>query len=101
MKSVFIYSSVRSHLPFRRLVAELYNLSPYDMVTVHVAKKEDEAAMLKEVSADFVTVTIKDQHVSRGEMQLFQESLVGRWIYEGQRLGQSKQVKDPSMSFVS
>lgn len=75
-----------------RVVADLYGLSQYDTVTVRKIAKEDEMLTLKKVSADFVTVTIKDQFISRGDMQLFQRSLNGRWIYEGQRLRHTKQV---------
>ena len=56
------------------------------MVTVNRINKGEEASVMKAVSADFVTVTIKEYYISRGDMHFFQQSLVGRWIYEGQRL---------------
>lgn len=62
------------------------------MVTVSRIEKDDEAAVLERVSADFVTVTIKDQFISRGDMHFFQKSLIGRWIHEGERIGDSTQV---------
>jgi len=77
-----------------RQVADLYNLSSYDMVTVSKIERSDEAAVLEEVSADFVMVTIKDQFISRADMHYFQKSLIGRWIYEGERLSQSKTVRN-------
>lgn len=70
------------------LVADLYNLSPYDMVTV--SRVENEPSVLETVSADFVAVTIKDQFISRGDMHFFQKSLIGRWIYEGERLSDTR-----------
>lgn len=81
--------SARTQVSILRQVADLYQLSSYDMVSVHVISKEEEAAALEEVSADFVVATIKDQFVSRGDMHFFQESLIGSWIYEGQRLHES------------
>lgn len=77
---------------FVRKVADLYNLSSYDMVTITRIEKSDEPAVLEEVSADFVMVTIKDQFISRADMHYFQKFLIGRWIYEGERLSQSKTV---------
>ncbi|MGK3737325.1 MAG: hypothetical protein ACI90V_004170 [Bacillariaceae sp.] len=76
----------RTQISVLRRVAELYNLSTYDLVTVHKIEPQDEEEVLKAVSADFVVVTIKDQFVSRGDMLLFQTKLIGSWIYEGQRL---------------
>jgi hypothetical protein len=76
----------RTQISMLRQVADLYNLSTYDLVTVHKIDPQDEDEVLKAVSADFVVVTIKDQFISRGDMLLFQTKLVGSWIYEGQRL---------------
>ena len=66
--------------------ADLYELSSYDMVTIHKIEKDERDAVLQAVSADFVVVTIKDQFISRGDMHFFQKTLIGSWIYEGQRL---------------
>lgn len=76
----------RTQISVLRQVADLYNLSMYDLVTVHKIEPRDEEEVLKAVSADFVVVTIKDQFISRGDMLLFQTKLIGTWIYEGQRL---------------
>lgn len=62
------------------------------MVTVNRISKDEEQSVLQAVSADFVTVTIKEQYISRGDMHFFQNSLVGRWIYEGQRLSNTTKV---------
>lgn len=78
------------------------------MVTITRIQKVDESSVLEDVSADFVVVTIKDQFISRGEMHYFQRSLLGRWIYEGERLTDSKTVRysmhgllfQPSPAFV-
>ncbi|KAL3920504.1 MAG: hypothetical protein SGILL_003231 [Bacillariaceae sp.] len=76
----------RTQISMLRQVADLYNLSSYDLVTVHKIEPRDEQEVVKAVSADFVVVTIKDQFISRGDMLLFQTKLIGSWIYEGQRL---------------
>jgi hypothetical protein len=62
------------------------------MVTVSRIEEADEESVLQRVSADFVTVTIKDQFISRGDMHFFQKSLIGRWIYEGERISDTVQV---------
>ncbi|CAB9514153.1 GATOR complex protein DEPDC5 [Seminavis robusta] len=81
--------SARTQVSVLRQVADLYNLSSYDMVSINRIDKEDEAAVLTAVSADFVLLSIKDQFISRGDMHLFQKSLVGSWVYEGQRLSEA------------
>jgi hypothetical protein len=78
--------SARTQVSLLRQIADLYELSSYDMVTIHKVENEEEEAALAAVSADFVLVTIKDQFISRGDMHLFQQNLMGSWIYEGQRL---------------
>lgn len=81
--------SARTQVSILRQVADLYHLSSYDTITVTKISKVDEEAVLSEVSADFVLVTIKDQFISRGDMHYFQNSLRGSWVYEGQRLHES------------
>jgi len=70
------------------------------MVTVNRISKEDEPAAAKEASADFVTVTIKEQYISRGDMHFFQKSLIGRWIYEGQRLSNTTKVNTEKIVLI-
>lgn len=82
-------SNARTQVSLLRQVAELYNISSYDMVTVNRIEKSDEAKALEAVSADYVTLTIQDQFIGRGDMYLFQKSLIGSWIYEGQRINDS------------
>ena len=84
-----IKSSARTQISILRQVADLYNLSNYDQVTVTKIYESNEAEVLDEISADFVLVTFKDQFISRGEMHHFQKSLIGRWLYEGVRLDSS------------
>ena len=84
--------SARTQVSMLRQVADLYNLKYGDMVTVNRISKGEEASVVKAVSADFVTVTIKEYYISRGDMHFFQKSLIGRWIYEGQRLSNSTKV---------
>lgn len=78
--------SARTQVSILRQVADLYHLSSYDMVSIHRVNRDEEESALQAVSADFVLVTIKDQFISRGDMHFFQESLIGSWVYEGQRL---------------
>jgi len=79
-------SSGRTQISILRQVADLYNLSPYDLVTVTKYPKSEHERILQSVQADFLTVTIKDQFISRGEMHQFQQSFTLHWIYSGQRL---------------
>lgn len=79
-------ASSRTHISILRQIADLYHLSTYDMVTVQKLAGIDAQNALRAVSADFLLVTIKDQFLSRGDLLYFQNSLVGSWIYEGQRL---------------
>jgi len=85
-KTLTSFKGNRIQISVLRQIAELYNLSTYDLVTVHKIEPQDEEEVLKAVSADFVVVTIKDQFISRGDMLLFQTKLIGSWIHEGQRL---------------
>lgn len=76
--------SARTQVSLLRQVADLYQLSSYDMVTVH--RVVDQEAVRQEMAADFCLITIKDQYISRGDLHFFQQSLVGSFLYEGQRL---------------
>eukprot|EP00551_Chaetoceros_affinis_P006665 CAMPEP_0203671262 /NCGR_PEP_ID=MMETSP0090-20130426/7095_1 /ASSEMBLY_ACC=CAM_ASM_001088 /TAXON_ID=426623 /ORGANISM="Chaetoceros affinis, Strain CCMP159" /LENGTH=1430 /DNA_ID=CAMNT_0050536291 /DNA_START=64 /DNA_END=4353 /DNA_ORIENTATION=+ len=79
-------SSGRVQISLLRQVATLYNLSSYVQVTVTKIHKSEEASVLESVKADHVTLTIKDQFISRGEMYQFQNYFLGKWIYAGERL---------------
>jgi Vacuolar membrane-associated protein Iml1 len=76
----------RTQISILRQIADLYQLSPYDMVTVSRIDPEAEQTVFEAVSVDFVCFTIKDQFISRGNMHTFQKSLIKRWIYEGERV---------------
>jgi Vacuolar membrane-associated protein Iml1 len=80
--------SARTQISLLRPVADLYELSSFDKVTVHRIPQNEERTVHEAVSADFVLVTIKDQFISRGDMHYFQQHLIGSWIYEGQRLSE-------------
>jgi hypothetical protein len=54
-----------------RRVADLYNLSSDDMVTIHKIEPRDVEEVLQAVAADFLSVTIKDQFILRGDMHFF------------------------------
>jgi hypothetical protein len=76
----------RTQVSILRQIADLYQLSSYDLVSIHKISKGEEASAMEAISADFVTVTIRDQFISRGDMHIFHKALIGNWIYEGQRL---------------
>jgi Vacuolar membrane-associated protein Iml1 len=78
--------SARTQVSLLRSVADLYQLSAYDMVTIHTIPPDDQAAVAQAVAIDFLLVTIKDQFISRGDMHYFQQCLLGAWVYQGQRL---------------
>jgi Vacuolar membrane-associated protein Iml1 len=78
--------SARTQVSLLRSVADLYQLSAYDTVTIHTISPDDQAAVAQAVAIDFLLVTIKDQFISRGDMHYFQQCLLGSWVYQGQRL---------------
>jgi hypothetical protein len=79
--------SARTQISILRPVADLYKLSSYDMVSVHVLNRDDDDDLFsRRIGVDFLLVTIKDQFISRGDMHYFQDSLIGNWIYQGERL---------------
>ena len=84
-----LQGNTRTQISLLRPVADLYGLSSYDTVTVHKVEAQEDEEVRKSASADFVVVMIKDQFISRGDMLLFQQRLLGSWIYEGQRLSDS------------
>ena len=101
--------SARTQVSILRPVADLYQLSSYDMVSVHILSRDNngddeninsnnnntgtttnEGTIARHnVGVDFLLVTIKDQFMSRGDMHYFQNSMIGHWIYQGQRLYES------------
>jgi hypothetical protein len=88
-------------LLFLQLVAELYHLSAYDTVTVTKIDKHHHEEVLKHVSTDFMMVTIKDQFISRGEMFHYLNSLIGKWVFCGERLtSQDVGIRIVSVMFV-
>jgi hypothetical protein len=76
--------SARTQISILRQVADLYGLNSYDTVTVH--RVFDQDAVRQEMAADFLLITIKDQYLSRGDLHMFQQTLLGMCLYEGQRL---------------
>ena len=81
-----IKSSARTRVSLLRRVAELYNITAYDTVTVTQVTRSNEPLVHQSISADFLTITFKDQFVSRGDMYTFQKSFLNSWVYEGKRL---------------
>ena len=67
-------------------IANLYGLSSRDTVTVTRIHQVNEEEEIKAARADHISVTIKDQFISRGGMYEFQESFLRKWIYTGERL---------------
>lgn len=83
----------RTQISIMRNVADLYDLSSYDMVTVTKIHDDEEDRVLSMNQADFVTLTVKDQFISRGEMYHFQNSFQGKWIYAGERLSTQEGIR--------
>ena len=81
-----IKSSARTKVSLLRRVADLYQITGFDTVTVTQVPKRDIPYVQQQISADFVTITFKDQFVSRGDMFYFQRSFVNNWVYESKRL---------------
>lgn len=81
-----IKSSARTRVSLLRQVADLYNITAYDTVTVTQITRSKEPFIRQSISADFLTITFKDQFVSRGDMYTFQKSFLNSWVYEGKRL---------------
>ena len=79
-------ASARTQVSLLRQVADLYNLNSYDIVTVHRVPYSDVDKVRRQMAAEFVLVSIKDQYLSRGDLHFFQQSLQGSFLYEGQRL---------------
>ena len=81
-----IKSGARTQVSLLKQVADLHNITTYDTVTVTKITKRKEPLVRQAISADYLTITFKDQFVSRGEMYSFQKSFVKSWVYEGKRL---------------
>ena len=88
-----IKGSSRAQVSLLKNVADLYELSPYDMVTLTKIKKEYEQTAIEYVTAEFVTVAIKDQFLSRGGLYYFHNDLIGKWMYENERLNTNSGVR--------
>ena len=81
-----IKSSARTKVSLLRRVADLYQITGFDTITVTQIPRRDAPYVHQQISADFVTITFKDQFVSRGDMYYFQRSFLNSWVYEGKRL---------------
>ncbi len=87
----------RTQISILRKVADLHELSSYDMVTITKIDKGQEEEVKAMYQADFVTLTVKDQFISRGEMFQFQNSFQGKWIYSGERLCTAEGIRGTVM----
>lgn len=81
-----IKSGARTQVSLLKQVADLHTITTYDTVTVTKVTRIKEPLVRQAISADYLTITFKDQFVSRGEMYSFQKSFVKSWVYEGKRL---------------
>ena len=81
-----IKSGARTQISLLKQVADLHNITTYDTVTVTKITRSKEPLVRQAISADYLTITFKDQFVSRGEMYSFQKSFLKSWVYEGKRL---------------
>ena len=80
-------------------VADLYQLSSFDTVTVTKIHKLHHQEVLRHASTDFMMVTIKDQFISRGEMFHYLNSILGKWVFCGERLT-SQEVRNAFPIFI-
>lgn len=84
----------RTQVSLLKNVAELYDVSPYDFVSISKIDNKDESEVLAETcEAEFVTVSVKDQFISRGEMYYFHSDMIDRWVYEGERISLSSGIR--------
>lgn len=67
-------------------MADLYNIFLFDKVNITKVPKWKEPSIFESATAYFVTITIKDQFILRGEMFQFQNSLLGKCMFEGERV---------------
>lgn len=81
-----IKSGARTQVSLLRQVADLYGITAYDTVTVTQVPRSKAPFVSSQIAADFLTLTFKDQFVSRGDMYNFQRQLLRDWVYEGKRL---------------
>jgi len=81
-----IKSGARTQVSLLRSVANLYDITDFDTVTVTQITRSKVPFVQQSISADFLTITFKDQFVSRGDMYKFQRQFCGSWVYEGKRL---------------
>ena len=81
-----IKSGARTKVSLLRSVADLFGITAYDTVTVTQIARSKSRTVQQSIAADFLTVTFKDQFVSRGDMYKFQKEFINCWVYEGKRL---------------
>jgi len=81
-----IKSGARTQVSLLRQIADLYDITAYDTVTVTQITPSKAPFVQQSIAADFLTITFKDQFVSRGDMYNFQRSFLGSWVYESKRL---------------
>lgn len=90
-------SGARTQFSMLRQVADIYNLTAFDMITVTKIDESDKVAVIQACSADYVTMTVKEQFINRGEMHQFQNSFQGRWFYKGERLSTPEGIRGTVM----
>jgi hypothetical protein len=81
-----IKSGARIQVSLLRQVADLYNISAYDTITITQVTRNRAPFVHQAIAADYLTITFKDQFISRGEMYSFQKWFLNSWVYEGKRL---------------
>jgi hypothetical protein len=81
-----IKSGARTQVSLLRQVADLYNITAYDTITITQITRNRAPFVQQAIAADYLTITFKDQFVSRGEMYSFQKWFSNSWVYEGKRL---------------
>jgi hypothetical protein len=90
-------TGARTQFSMLRQVADLYELAAFDVITITKIDDADKAAVIQSCSADYVTMTVKEQFINRGEMYQFQNSFQGRWFYKGERLSTPEGIRGTVM----
>ena len=80
-----------TYISIAKPIADLYDLTTSSQVSISLfapSRPPTSPLIVAATTAatDFVTLTIKDQHLSRSDMYLLKNALLGHWMYVGQTM---------------